>query len=61
MIGLRLGLNAIIYDARLTQELEAAFEFDLGGCRPFDAKEYKARSAPNRLRDSAARLLSPLL
>jgi cardiolipin synthase len=54
-------LNAIIYDARLTRELEAAFERDLGGCRSFDAEEYNARSVPSRLRDSAARLLSPLL
>jgi cardiolipin synthase len=54
-------LNAIIYDARLTQELVAAFERDLGGCRPFDVKEYERRSAPSRFRDSAARLLSPLL
>ena len=54
-------LNAIIYDARLTQELVAAFERDLGGCRPFDVEEYERRSAPSRFRDSAARLLSPLL
>jgi cardiolipin synthase len=54
-------LNAIIYDARLTQELEAAFERDLGGCRPFDLEEYERRSALSRFRDSAARLLSPLL
>ena len=54
-------LNAIIYDARLTQELEAAFERDLGGCRPFDLEEYEGRSALSRFRDSAARLLSPLL
>lgn len=54
-------LNAIIYDARLTQELEAAFERDLGGCRPFDVEEYDRRSALSRFRDSAARLLSPLL
>jgi cardiolipin synthase len=54
-------LNAVIYDAGLAQELEAAFERDLGNCRAFDAAEYEKRSALSRLRDSAARLLSPLL
>lgn len=54
-------LNAVIYDTRLAQELEAAFERDLAECYPFDAAAYRCRSAPSRLRDSAARLLSPLL
>jgi cardiolipin synthase len=54
-------LNAVIYDARLTQELEAAFERDLKDCYPFDAAAYRRSSAPKRLRDSTARLLSPLL
>lgn len=54
-------LNTVIYDRRLAQELEAAFERDLEGCQSFSLNEYKQRSALNRLRDSAARLLSPLL
>jgi cardiolipin synthase len=54
-------LNAVIYDARLTKELEAAFERDLEGCLVFDPVAYGQRSALSRLRDSAARLLSPLL
>ena len=54
-------LNAVIYDARLARELEAAFERDLEGCRMFDPDEYERRPVPSRLRDSAARLLSPLL
>jgi cardiolipin synthase len=54
-------LNAVIYDAGLARELEAAFERDLGSCRAFDVDEYARRSAPNRLRDSVARLLSPLM
>ena len=54
-------LNAVIYDAGFAQELEAAFERDLEGCRPFDPAEYERRPVPVRLRDSAARLLSPLL
>ena len=54
-------LNAVIYDAGLARELEAAFGRDLEGCRPFDPAEYERRPVPVRLRDSAARLLSPLL
>lgn len=54
-------INAVIYDRRLAQELEAAFDRDLAGCRPFSPAEYEERSALSRLRDSTARLLSPLL
>lgn len=54
-------LNAVIYDARLAQELEAAFERDLKDCYPFDVAGYRRSSALKRLRDSTARLLSPLL
>jgi cardiolipin synthase len=54
-------MNAILYDATKTKELEAAFEKDLEGCDLFDAKAYRARSRLLRFRDSLARLLSPLL
>jgi cardiolipin synthase len=54
-------LNAVIYDARLAQELEAAFDRDIEDCYPFDPAEYRRRPVLNRLRDSTARLLSPLL
>lgn len=54
-------LNAVIYDSRLTQELAAAFERDLESCRAFDPREYERRSSLLRFRDSAARLLSPLM
>lgn len=54
-------LNAVIHDARLTAELETAFERDLAGCSAFDPAEYRRRPVLSRLRDSAARLLSPLL
>jgi cardiolipin synthase A/B len=54
-------VSAVIYDARLARELEAAFERDLEDCRPFDAAEYRRHSVLKRLRDSVARLLSPLL
>lgn len=54
-------LNAVIYDARLTQELETAFERDLGDCYAFEPDQYRKSPVLKRLRDSAARLLSPLL
>lgn len=54
-------LNAVLYDAGLARELEAAFERDLAGCSRFDAVAYAKRPVLHRFRDSAARLLSPLL
>jgi cardiolipin synthase len=54
-------VNAVIYDARLAAELEARFEGDTQGCRIFDRAEYGGRHVLTRLRDSVARLLSPLL
>ncbi len=54
-------LNAVLYDTRLARELEAAFERDLHDCYPFDAAGYRRSSALKLLRDSTARLLSPLL
>src|SRR3712207_8237385 len=41
-------LNAVLYDAQLAKELEAAFEHDLDDCRRFDAAEYGRRSALRR-------------
>jgi cardiolipin synthase A/B len=54
-------LNAVLYNERLTRELEAAFQRDLEDCTEFDASEYRSRSAAVRFRDSVARLFSPLL
>jgi cardiolipin synthase A/B len=54
-------LNAVIYDARLAQELEAAFDRDLADCYPFEPAGYRRNPILKRLRDSTARLLSPLL
>jgi cardiolipin synthase len=53
-------INAVIYDAALARELEAAFERYLE-CTRFDAAEFEERPVLSRLKDSAARLLSPLL
>lgn len=54
-------LNAVLYSRALAGELEASFERDLADCTEFDPREYKRRSFALRARDSAARLLSPLL
>ena len=54
-------LNAVLYSERLTRQLESDFQRDLAGCSTFDVAEYEQRSGVSRFRDSAARLLSPLL
>jgi cardiolipin synthase len=54
-------ISAVIYDAQLAQELEAAFVHDRQACRRFQLGEYESRSLLIQLRDSIARLLLPLL
>ncbi|CTQ31249.1 cardiolipin synthase [Jannaschia rubra] len=54
-------LNALVYDARLAGDLEAAYDADRAACRVFDADAYRALPFWMRLRDSAARLVSPLM
>lgn len=53
--------NLVIYDERLTRELEADFEADCEHCVPFSEHDYKRRPVPSRLADSMMRLCSPLL
>jgi cardiolipin synthase len=54
-------LNAVLYSERLATQLEHDFERDLRECVEFDAEAYQRRGAALRLRDSVARLFSPLL
>jgi cardiolipin synthase len=54
-------INAVIYDRRFATKLERDFERDLADCVEFDLAAYSKRSSVIRFRDSAARLLSPLL
>jgi cardiolipin synthase A/B len=54
-------LNAVLYSERLARELEADFERDLAHCTEFDPAGYRDRNPAIRLRDSVARLFSPLL
>ena len=53
--------NLVIYDGRVTRELEADFEDDLRHCVPFSEAAYEARPLPSRFTDSMLRLCSPLL
>jgi cardiolipin synthase A/B len=54
-------INAVLYSKQLAMELEKEFERDLAHCTEFESREYLARNPAVRFRDSAARLLSPLL
>jgi cardiolipin synthase len=54
-------LNAVLYSRHLARELEDAFARDLSDCTEFDPAAYEGRNIALRFRDSAARLLSPLL
>jgi cardiolipin synthase len=54
-------LNAVLYSERLAEELENDFKHDLTFCTEFDPVADRKRPAAARFRDSAARLLSPLL
>jgi cardiolipin synthase len=54
-------LNAVFYSERIAKELENDFERDLEYCSEFDPAGYRKRGTVSRLRDSVARVLSPLL
>lgn len=54
-------VNAVIYDAAVARQLEEDFINDIKDCVPFNLKAYEKRSVLLRLRDSIARLFSPLL
>lgn len=54
-------LNTVIYDKKIAAELEADFNRDLKACTEFLLEDYRKSPILIRLRDSAARLLSPLL
>jgi cardiolipin synthase len=53
--------SAVIYDERITRQLEEDFLEDLNYCTEFSLEEYRRRNVFFRLRDSLARLFSPLL
>jgi cardiolipin synthase len=54
-------LNTVLYEQRLACQLEQDFLQDLEQCVEFTLDDYQAQPLHLRFRDSAARLLSPLL
>jgi cardiolipin synthase len=54
-------VNAVIYDHATTKKIEKYFMQDLEDCERFTLKDYQKLKAPIRLRNSLARLLTPLL
>ncbi|MBP1804443.1 cardiolipin synthase [Rubellimicrobium aerolatum] len=54
-------LNALVYDAAVAADLEAAYDRDRARCRRFDPDAYRAGPRLPRFRDSVARLVSPVL
>jgi cardiolipin synthase len=59
--SLNYEVNAVIYDETIAGELEQDFLNDLQFCSEWTLADYKNRSVWFRLRDSLARLASPLL
>lgn len=54
-------LNLVIYDIDTTRKLDQIFLEDLESCSRFDVHAYKKSNVLQRTRDSAMRLLSPLM
>ncbi|MEX1018642.1 MAG: phospholipase D-like domain-containing protein [Litorilinea sp.] len=55
-------INAVLYHRKLAQELEDQFHKDLEDCVQFNLESYRSGSNfAGRMRDSLARLVSPLL
>lgn len=54
-------VNAIIYDKAVAKELAQDFFDDMAHCTEFSLEDYEKSNVFLRLRDSIARLLSPLL
>lgn len=54
-------VNALIYDEEITQELERAFRADVQDSRELQWEAFHQRSRARKLKESLARILSPLL
>ena len=59
--SLNFEISAFIYDCSLAQRLERDFYQDLTDSEELVLKEYKKRPLLNRVKESSARLFSPLL
>lgn len=54
-------LNAFIYDKKTATSLRLAFEKDLKSCKEITLEEWKKRKKIDRLKDSVARIFSPIM
>lgn len=54
-------INTFVYDEGVARQLKDIFLEDMRLCRPFTYKEYKGRSLRQSLKESLARLFSPVL
>jgi len=58
---LNFETNAYLFDTRMAEKLEELFIADLDDCRELTIEEYMNRPMRSRIRESLARLLSPIL
>lgn len=58
---LNFEVNAMLYDNELVAKIDSDFEADLTRCIRVDKTEFEQRPLPAKIRQSAARLLSPIL
>jgi cardiolipin synthase len=54
-------VNAVLYDARISQELKEQLEDDLVNCKRLVLEEFQKRPRRDKIRESMVRLLEPLL
>jgi cardiolipin synthase len=55
-------INTFVYDGNIARQLKEIFMDDIRNCRQLTYKELKEqRSLPQRLKESVARLFSPIL
>jgi len=54
-------LNTVLYDQKTAMELTTQFERDLKSCRQFTLEDYKAIGRLRKFRNSAFRIVAPLL
>ncbi len=60
-LELNFEVNAFIYDEKITKRVKGDFFEDLKESKRIHLEEYEKRSTMSRLKESAARLLSPIL
>ena len=59
--SLNFEISAFIYDRKFAQRLEHDFSLDLADSEEILLEDYKKRPLSNRIKESSARLFSPLL